>query len=59
MSSLPKHKILVIDDDPDILDLLDYNLLKEGYQVKVVADSRKAVKTALEFVPDLISRMAL
>ncbi len=54
MSSLPKHKILVIDDDPDILDLLEYNLIKEGYQVKVVGDSRKAVKTALDFIPDLV-----
>ncbi len=54
MSSLSKQKILVIDDDPDILDLLEYNLIKEGYQVNVVSDSRKALKSALDFAPDLI-----
>jgi len=54
MSSLSKQKILVIDDDPDILDLLEYNLIKEGYQVSVVSDSRKALKSALDFAPDLI-----
>ncbi len=54
MSSFSKRKILVIDDDRDILDILEYNLLKEGYKVKVLDDSRIAVKVAQSYIPDLI-----
>ena len=49
-----KHKVLAVDDDKDILDLLKYNLEKEGYSVKVLQDSRKALKVATEFLPDLV-----
>ena len=49
-----KNRILVVDDEKDILELLKYNLDKEGYQVKTTADSRNAVKLAMEFKPDLI-----
>lgn len=49
-----KYRILVIDDDEDILDLLRYNLQKEGYLVITVGDSRKALKQAVKFKPDLI-----
>lgn len=45
---------MVVDDDQDILELLRYNLEKEGYKVKLVADSTKAIDTAREFHPDLI-----
>jgi two-component system, OmpR family, alkaline phosphatase synthesis response regulator PhoP len=48
------YRILIVDDDTDILDLLSYNLDKEGYKVKTVGDSSKALKTALLFKPDLI-----
>ncbi|WP_109829455.1 response regulator transcription factor [Reichenbachiella versicolor] len=47
-------KILVVDDEEDILDLLRYNLEKEGYQVKVAEDGIKGVEIAKTFVPDLI-----
>jgi len=50
-----KHpKILVVDDEADILELLRYNLSKEGYDVKTVQDSRKAFESAKDFNPDLI-----
>lgn len=49
-----KHKILIIDDDRDILDLLQYNLKKEGYEVLVVSKSTEGVNTALHFRPELI-----
>ncbi len=52
MSSKPK--ILIVDDDEDILDLLRYNLTREGYLVKTVADSRTAISVAARFLPDLI-----
>ncbi|MEO9964676.1 MAG: response regulator transcription factor [Reichenbachiella sp.] len=47
-------KILVVDDETDILDLLKYNLEKEGYQVQVADNGIKGVEIAQTFVPDLI-----
>lgn len=47
-------KILVVDDEIDILDLLKYNLEKEGYQVEVADNGIKGVEIAQTFVPDLI-----
>lgn len=54
MSKVNNYKVLVIDDDKDILDLLQYNLEKEGYQVETVYDSRKALEITEDFHPDLI-----
>lgn len=54
MSAKKVNKILVVDDEPDILELLKYNLDKEGYKVKVCSDGVSAVETAKEFLPDLI-----
>ncbi|MBT1712045.1 response regulator transcription factor [Fulvivirgaceae bacterium PWU5] len=47
-------RILVVDDDRDILELLEYNLEKEGFHVKGIDESQNAVKAALAFSPDLI-----
>jgi len=49
-----QHKVLVVDDEPDILDLLEYNLAKEGYKVKTATNGKKAVEIAAKFLPDLI-----
>ena len=49
-----QHRVLVVDDEPDILDLLDYNLSKEGYKVKTASNGKKAVDMAAKFLPDLI-----
>jgi len=50
-----KHlRVLVIDDDKDILDLLEYNLEKEGFKVKILDDSFRAIEVATDFLPDLI-----
>jgi len=49
-----RYRVLVVDDDFDILDLLEYNLEKEGYKVKTLDDSHKAVNLAKNFSPDLI-----
>lgn len=54
MSKTEETKILVIDDDKDILDLLQYNLEKEGYRVKTLHDSRKALTMVQDFHPDLV-----
>lgn len=48
------QKILLIDDEEDILELLKYNLSKEGYDVKTAIDGVKGVDIARNFIPDLI-----
>ena len=47
------YKILVVDDDPDIVELLKYNLSSEGYKVKSASNGIQAVSLAKEFIPDL------
>ncbi len=47
-------KILVVDDENDILDLLKYNLSKEGLEVKTANNGKKGVEIAKEFIPELI-----
>lgn len=54
MSTEKAHRILVVDDDPDIVELLDYNLQKEGYEVRTAPDGRKAVEIARTFHPELV-----
>lgn len=48
------HKVLAIDDENDIIDLLQYNLTKEGYEVKVANSGKKGIEIAKDFVPDVI-----
>ncbi len=48
------HKILIVDDDEDILDLLFYNLSKEGYQVFKASDGVEALEVAKLKLPELI-----
>jgi two-component system alkaline phosphatase synthesis response regulator PhoP len=48
------YKILVVDDEPDIVELLEYNLLKEGYDVSTASNGLEAIDKAKKFVPDLI-----
>lgn len=47
-------KILIVDDEPDILEFLQYNLRKEGYQVVTAADGVKAIQVAEREKPHLI-----
>lgn len=54
MSTKTNPKILVVDDEPDILELLEYNLVKAGYEVTVAEDGEQAVKKAKKLIPDLI-----
>lgn len=48
------EKILVVDDEKPIVDILKYNLSKEGYDVLVAYDGEEAISIALEENPDLI-----
>lgn len=47
-------KILVVDDDEDILELLSYNLSKENYEVQTAENGLRAVEVAKLFQPDII-----
>ncbi len=47
-------KILLVDDEPDILEILEYNLRKEGYDVRTAGNGEKGLKKAKDEVPDLI-----
>ena len=49
-----KQKILIVDDEPDILELIEYNLKKEGYQVFTASNGQEAVAEAKKTLPDLI-----
>lgn len=49
-----RKKILLIDDEQDILEMLSYNLEKEGYQVHTASNGNEGIKKAKEIVPDLI-----
>ncbi len=48
------NKILIVEDDPNLLKALDYNLSKEGYDVVTTVDGAAAVGTARGEKPDLV-----
>jgi two-component system alkaline phosphatase synthesis response regulator PhoP len=52
--TLQQAKILLVDDDPDILELLEYNLAKENYQLAKAFDGKEALEIAQTFKPALI-----
>lgn len=49
-----QRKILIADDEPDILEIISYNLNNEGYQVFTAKDGNEAIEKAKEVHPDLI-----
>jgi len=51
---MAKTKILVVDDEPDILEILAYNLQKEGYQVVTATNGEKGIEIAKREKPSLI-----
>jgi len=48
------QKILVVDDEPDILEFLSYNLKKEGFEVFTANNGIKGIEAARLYLPDLI-----
>jgi two-component system, OmpR family, alkaline phosphatase synthesis response regulator PhoP len=49
-----KPKILIVDDEPDILEFLSYNLKKENYQVITAGNGKAGIELAKSELPDLI-----
>lgn len=52
--TLKMSHILIIDDEQDILDILEYNLVKEGFDVTTSSDGSKGIELAKKMLPDLI-----
>ncbi len=48
------YKILVVDDEEDIVEFVSYNLRREGFNVNVARNGREAINTAVSFHPHLI-----
>lgn len=51
---MKKTKILIVDDEPDILDVLKFNLEKENFDVFVASNGEDALEIATQVIPDLI-----
>lgn len=51
---MSRERILLVDDEEDILNLVKYNLERDGYKVETVTTGEAAVRAARENVPDLI-----
>ena len=47
-------KILLVDDEPDILEILEFNLRKEGFEVATAGNGEEGLAAAREMLPDLI-----
>lgn len=48
------NSILIIDDEQDILEILQYNLLKEGFEVEIATTGKQGIEKAIAKIPDLI-----
>jgi two-component system alkaline phosphatase synthesis response regulator PhoP len=49
-----KAKILLVDDEPDILEIVGYNLAQEGYKITTATNGKEAISKAKSVLPDLI-----
>ena len=52
--SMSRERILVVDDEEDLLELVNYNLSREGFRVECVATGEAALEAARKNLPDLI-----
>lgn len=51
---MSNEKILLVDDEQDIIEFLGYNLIKEGYDVSTATNGKEAIEIAKKVKPDLI-----
>lgn len=54
MSAIETTKVLLIDDEPDILEFLKYNFSKAGHAVLTACDGEQALKLIERVIPDII-----
>ena len=48
------YRILLVDDEPDILEFVSYNLLREGFEVQTASNGVEALAVAKQFAPHLV-----
>ena len=51
---VPDARVLVVDDEPDILSILVYQLSREGFRVSTAINGQSAIATAVEERPDIV-----
>ena len=51
---MKNEKILIVDDEADILEIVGYNLKKEGFEVLTAENGKQAIEIAIEEKPSLI-----
>jgi two-component system phosphate regulon response regulator PhoB len=54
MADITPKKILVVDDEADVTELVAYHLKAKGFQVEIVNDPNSSIGTARSFLPDLV-----
>jgi DNA-binding response OmpR family regulator len=53
-SESPRARVLVVDDEPDLIHILEFGLKAAGYEVDLAADGQEGLKKARETKPDII-----
>ena len=51
---MPRETILIVEDEQSLVDVLTYNLTREGYEVEVAMDGRDGLQRARTLLPDLV-----
>jgi len=51
---MPRETILIVEDEQSLVDVLAYNLTREGYEVEVALDGRDGLQRARTLLPDLV-----
>ena len=51
---MPGNKILVVDDEPEVRQLMEHFLTERGYEVRIAENGRLALATLDTFVPDVV-----
>ena len=54
MKTNKKKKILIVDDEPDVIEFLSYNFIKNGYEVDGAGTGMDGIEKVKTFLPDLI-----
>jgi two-component system phosphate regulon response regulator PhoB len=52
--AMGKSKILIVEDEPSLVEVLSYNLQREGYEVAVAKEGREGLRKAQTHLPDLV-----
>ena len=55
ITEFENYKILLVDDDPDSIEFISYNLKKEGFKVLSVNNGKEAIRQAREIIPQIMS----